>query len=330
MSLRKVCGYFFLLLGFGTLQAHAATGTFERTLQVSGPVRMELTSGSGNITVRTGANHSVHVVARIQARDSWFGMSAAEKIRSLEANPPIEQQGNVIRIGKIANSESGAWWFWWTPYNVSIDYDLTVPAQTELVSGTGSGDQSINGLRVSCTAKTGSGNIRVEDMVGDLQLNTGSGDLKISSVKGAVNAKTGSGTIHAIGVAGEVSAFTGSGRVEIEQVALDNATIKTGSGGVVLRGAQGGVRIETGSGEIRIEGEPTGDWHIGTGSGDINLMLPSQVSFNLDARTSSGRVDLHRPLTVQGFVSRNHFQGKAGSGGPLLDVHTGSGNIAIN
>jgi DUF4097 and DUF4098 domain-containing protein YvlB len=118
--------------------------------------------------------------------------------------------------------------------------------------------------------------------------------------------------------------------VEIQQVAVGNAKIATGSGGVNLRGIRGGLRIEAGNGGIHVEGEPTGDWHIGTGSGNIDLRLPLQVSFNLDARTSSGSLKVDRPLTVQGFVSRNHLQGKVGNGGVLLEAHTASGRIEID
>ena len=331
MKIARICGCLLFLIGFVTLPAEAETGSFERTLLVSGPVNMEVTSGSGNITVRTGANGSVHIVARIQAHDSWFGMSAAEKIRNIESNPPIERQGNAICLGKVGDRQSGTWWWLGGIFdNVSIDYDLTVPAETALVSRTGSGDQSIDGLRLSSSAKTGSGNITIENLVGDIQVSSGSGDLKIDSVKGALKAETGSGNIRATGVAGEVSASTGSGKVEVQQVAPGNATIRTGSGGVILRGVRGGVRIETGNGEIRIEGEPTGGWHIGTGSGNIDLMLPSQGSFNLDARAASGSVKMGRPLTVQSSFSRNHVQGQTGNGGPLLEARTGSGNIAID
>jgi hypothetical protein len=331
MKFTKICCPFLLLVGLGTLQAQAETGTFERTLQVSGPVSMEVTSGTGNITVRVGGGSSVHILAKIQAHDSWFGMSASEKVRNLRSNPPIEQQGNTIRIGKTGDSQSGTWWwFRWISDNVSIDYDLTVPAQTGLISHTGAGKQSINGLQLAATAKTGSGDITVENIVGDVHVSSGSGDLKIDSVRGALNAETGSGNIRATGLAGEVSASTGSGNVEIQQVAAGDAKIATGSGGVNLRGVRGGLKVETGNGGIHIEGEPTGDWHIGTGSGNIDLRLPLQVSFNLDARTSSGSLKLDRPLTVQGLVSRNHLKGKAGNGGVLLDAHTASGNIEIN
>ncbi len=285
MKYAKFCALFLVLLGICALQVHADTGSFDRTLQVSGPVDLDVTTGSGNITVRAGASGSVHVVAKIRAHDSSTGISAAEKIRRLEANPPIEQQGNTIRIGYIEDLD--------LRNNISIDYDVTVPAQTKLGSHTGSGNQSVKGLQLPVTANTGSGNVTVEDISGDVNASSGSGDLRINSVKGDLKGQTGSGNVE-------------------------------------MRGIKGGVRVHTGSGDVRVEGEPTGDWRVGTGSGSIEVKVPSGLPFNLDAKTSSGELTVHHPLTVEGTVSRNHLQGKVGNGGVLLDLHTGSGNIEVD
>jgi Putative adhesin len=305
------------------LQA-AATGHFERTLQVSGPVDLEVSSGSGEITVRTGANNSVSVSARIHASSgSWlFGGNEEEKIHKIEQNPPIEQQGNTIRIGRIEDSE--------LIRHISIDYELTVPAQTKLNAHTGSGAISITGVQLPLTAKTGSGGITVNNIGAETRINSGSGGLTIHGVKGSLHAETGSGSIHGDGVAGEIVATTGSGRVELEQISPGDARVETGSGSVKLRGIKGGLRVSTGSGGIDAEGEPTHDWHLGAGSGSITLKVPAQASFNLDARTSSGTLTVNHQVTMQGAISKNHIQGKVGNGGVIMDVHTGSGSIAID
>lgn len=311
------------VFGIGLLQASAAvTGHFDRTLKVNGPVDLDVISGSGNITVHTGSNDVVVVSARIHASNSWlFGGSAEDRIHRIEQNPPIEQQGNIIHIGRVQERELFR--------NISIDYDLTVPAQTRVTSQTGSGDQVINGLQLPVNARTGSGNITVDNLGADARINSGSGDLKIGSVKGTLNATVGSGNIHADGVAGEITANTGSGDVEMRQVAAGNVKVDTGSGNIKLHGIKGGLHARSGSGDIQADGEPTGDWQLGAGSGNISLKIPSQASFNIDARTSSGTLKVTRPVTVQGTMSHNRIQGKVGNGGPLLDLHTGSGNIYV-
>src|SRR3954468_2628168 len=78
-------------------------GSFTRTLSVSGTPDIEISTGSGDIKVHSGNTTSVIVNARISASDSWFGggASAEEKVKRIEANPPITQSGSFIRIGKI-------------------------------------------------------------------------------------------------------------------------------------------------------------------------------------------------------------------------------------
>jgi hypothetical protein len=39
---------------------------------------------------------------------------------------------------------------------------------------------------------------------------------------------------------------------------------------------------------------------------------------------------MNRPVTVQGILKRNRVEGKVGNGGPLLSLHTGSGDIRID
>lgn len=325
MKTWKNLGLVLLTLTVGVLPLSASsTGHFERTLQVSGPVDLEVTSGSGNITVHTGGAGTLSVSAKIHgSTGSWFfGGDVEERIQRIEKNPPVEQQGNTIRMGKFEDRDLAR--------NISIDYDLTVPAQTRLNSRTGSGDQSLSGLQLALTANTGSGNITIENVSADTRIRSGSGDLKIDSLKGTLNAETGSGNIRARNVAGEIVASTGSGDIEMHQTGTGDVRVGTGSGNVRLEGLKGGLRAETGSGDIEAQGEAAHDWRLGAGSGNITLRLPSHAAFNLDARTSSGSLNIHHEITMQGSISKNHIQGKAGGGGILLDLHTGSGDIEID
>lgn len=303
--------------------AIAAEGHFHRTLQVTGPVDLSIQTGSGKINVRTGDNSTVQVEGTIQARNSFLSKGDAEqRVRYLESNPPIEQEGNVIRIGRVTDSRM--------LHNVSISYELVVPANTRLRSRTGSGEQKVDGISGPLDASTGSGDIRASNIGAGVQATTGSGQIVLETVKEGVRASTGSGAIRATGVGGSVRASTGSGNITVEQTGVADARVSTGSGSITLRKIRGLVHASTASGSITAEGGGQSPWHLKTVSGNVSVQVPQNLGFDLRAHTVSGSISTSRPLTMQGTVNKREITGKAGSGGFLLDVSTVSGNIHID
>ena len=305
------------------LMARGAEGSFDRTLKVTGPVELDVTTGSGNIDVRTGDAATVRVHGVIRVNDRWGNSheGAEKKVRYLEDNPPIQQNGNILRIGHIDDPELRR--------HVSISYELVVPVETRLHSETGSGDQTVAGVRGPAKVSTGSGNLKVSGIADETRVDTGSGDIELNSIKGGVFAETGSGNIRATGVAGAIRAHTGSGDVRFEQTSEDPVKADTGSGNVEVSGVRGSLQASTGSGNITAQGEPRGDWKLDTGSGNVTMHVPSSASFSLYAHTGSGSVNTSLPITVTGKVGGHELRGKVGTGGSLVDVGTGSGDIRI-
>ena len=142
--------------------AQQATGAFDRTLTVTGPLDLEVRSGSGSIEVRTGSPGRVEIHGRVRAGD-WgvfrSSSSAQDRVRRIEASPPIEQAGNRVTVGRIDDEDLK---------NVSISYTVIVPPDTTLVAKTGSGSHVIEGIHGTLTASSGSGSIRVRDAGGDV------------------------------------------------------------------------------------------------------------------------------------------------------------------
>jgi hypothetical protein len=113
-------------------------GHFDRTLSVTGAVDLTVHTGSGNIAVKPGDSNKVEIHATIRANHSWMNGDASARIHDIETNPPIEQNGNTIRIGHFDDRE--------LEHNISVSYDVIVPAQTKLHSESGSGDETIDGI----------------------------------------------------------------------------------------------------------------------------------------------------------------------------------------
>jgi DUF4097 and DUF4098 domain-containing protein YvlB len=302
--------------------AGAVEGHFARTLQVSGAVDLEVQTGSGTIDVRTGDSSSVRITGTIRATSGWFdSVDAEEKVRYLETHPPIEQHGNIIKIGRIEDEE--------LKRNVSISYEIVTPVETRLRSSSGSGEQDVRGVRGPVEASSGSGHLRLTNIGDMVRASTGSGHISVEGVKGSVRASTGSGEILATGVAGGLHASTGSGSVTLRQTAPGDVDVSTGSGTLQLEGVHGAVRAQTASGNILAEGEGQESWRLSTASGSVTVRLPGEQGFTLHAHTVSGSVHTAREMTVQGTFGKHDLEGKVGGGGFLLDVSTVSGNIRV-
>lgn len=291
-------------LPFTCALAQSATGSFERTLSVAEPAELDVTTGSGSIAITGGTEGQVAVRGTIRVHRG-AGRSAADAealARRLEMDPPIEVTGNSVRVGHLDEDERR---------DVSISYEITVPAGTSALSRTGSGDQNIAGLEGSVDARTGSGEITLTDIGDAVEVSTGSGDINAERIAGAFDGTTGSGSITLVQTGdGAVSAATGSGRVS-------------------LTGVRSTARARTGSGSIAIEGVPGGPWDIETGSGSVNLRIPAATAFSLDVRSSSGAVETTHAVTMVGRLERGALRGDVRGGGALVHARTGSGGIRI-
>jgi hypothetical protein len=240
-------------------------GSFDRTLAVSGPVDLDIRTGSGGIRIDTGAGDTVHVVGRIRA-NNWFDGDPEGRVKEIEAHPPIEQSGNTVRIGQPGDNDLFR--------SISISYEVTVPASTRVRSIAGSGGQTIRHVTGPVEASAGSGGLRIEATGSAIDARTGSGGIVITAAQAAVHARAGSGGIRIDGK--PVDAWelqTGSGGITMS--VADNTPFeldaRAGSGRIDshlpinpitevskhrLRGrvGTGGARVElsTGSGGIRI------------------------------------------------------------------------------
>lgn len=265
-----------------------ADGHFERTLSVSGQPDLYISTGSGRIKVFPGSDSQIHIKAHLHASNGW---SAARgdidaRIHRIESDPPIRQSGNEIHVGET-NDRS-------LFNNISVDYEISVPAAVALNLHSGSGDVEVDHVGRFLAATTGSGSVRVHGLSGPSDLRTGSGD------------------------------------VELQQNVGGNVKAQTGSGSIRINGLDGSLNARTGSGDIEANGHIAGSSRLSTGSGSVRLGLSQESHFDLNASTGSGSIRVHFPGAPSGDERHQHLNGPVNGGGPLLEAHTGSGDIEIN
>jgi len=271
-----------------TLGAHdrdVVRGSFTRTLKVSGPVDLDVSTGSGDVRVRPGDNGTVVIRAKIQGHYRDGGGSDVEsRVREIESHPPIEQDGNHLRIGHLP-SELG--------HNISIDYEMEVPVETSLNVQSGSGDLSVEGTHGAVEGRSGSGDVKIHDVQGSVSIHTGSGDAKFEGITGdRVEIETGSGDVQLRDLHSALHVRTGSGDIEADGAPTGDWVLHTGSGGVTVKVPDDlgfDLDAHTSSGDIStgrtVEAQGTmgrGELHgkvhgggvrleVSTSSGDINI-----------------------------------------------------------
>ena len=260
----------------------------------------------------------IHAEFRVQI---WPWENARRRIEEVVQHPPIEQQGNLIRIGGNLLRRT----------NMTVNYTIVVPAETELRGITGSGDLDVRGIRGPASLTAGSGEIRAEDIGQDTQAVAGSGGIHLASIHGDVQATAGSGDLELSAIRGEIRAQTGSGDVRVTQPG-GAVNAGAGSGDLTITGASGDLRARTGSGDVTVDGNPLAKryWEIHTGSGDVALHVPSSASFRLYARSSSGNIETDIPIIIEEKTSKHELRARVGDGQARVDVETSSGGIALH
>lgn len=294
------------------------SGSFDRTLTVTGPAQLELHSGSGRVEIRAGQAGQVRIHADFTIWSSMFE-ETHNQAQDFAAHPPVDQQGNVIRVGYQDQSFR----------QVKVEYTIYVPQDTEVRAQIGSGNMDVSDVQGPAVLRTGSGSITARHIHNDTEAESGSGSISLADISSRATATTGSGTIELSRIGGDIRTSTGSGRIDLEET-RGRINVKTGSGGIQVTGASDDVRATTGSGSIRIQGNPAASsyWQIHTGSGSITLDVPSDASFRVHASSHNASINSDLPLTID-QQDRREVRGHIGSGTASVELETGSGSIHI-
>jgi DUF4097 and DUF4098 domain-containing protein YvlB len=259
-------------------------GKFERTLTVTGPVRLEVTANSGVIRVLKGEAGSVRIRGVARARSSFFIWGdISGRLRRIEANPPIEQDGNAIGVGDVTDR--------WLLRGINLLVEIMTPADTEVRALADSGDIRIEGLNGPIDCETDSGQIEVSWIGSEVRAASDSGAIRVQGAKGAVDVRTDSGRIEALEVEGTIDANTDSGSILLSQTAVAPVCAHSDSGRIRLKLAESGgytIRAKTDGGRIelpemtgqrlsrhKLEGDVRGGGSVvdlETDSGDIEVM----------------------------------------------------------
>lgn len=313
---------------------------FNRTLQVRTDPDLDVSSGPGGVTILTGPSGVVRVRAIIRPLFGAADLGLAEAaIRTLEEKPPIEQDGNRIRVGFVNDTSILG--------RVSITYEIETPRESRCRVSTSSGGIQISGLAGPATASSSSGRIEIDSVAQDVVVNNSSGAVVIRRSGGRVSATTTSGLLQVVDTSGPVELQTTSGRTEVTDIA-GYLKSRTNSGSIIVNGASAGVHAVNHSGSIdahRVVGEVVAQTNSGairisqvkpapitarTDNGAIKVDLARRGGYDLDAQSETGKVSGPIPDEGDRVVEARRVRGPIRGGGPLVDLDTRSSKITVN
>jgi DUF4097 and DUF4098 domain-containing protein YvlB len=265
-------------------RAEAATQHFEKHFAVKGhPVVCIHNVASGRIEVKSTKNSEV-IVAGTQA-------SAKVSLETESVGDRIDVSANIVDVSA-------------QPADLEVNFQLTVPEETEL------------------ELKTQTGLIYVEQVMGDMTLQSVAGDVHLKEVSGYIVVRTTNGSLVCSQCAGKLDFNSVSGSAQLLQPGLTNVTLFTTSGNILFDGDF-----------IR-----TGIYTMRSGKGTVEVHFSGNDSFDLNAQTATGTVDnqaeaylkpdSHGVKHMASKFTKGLF-GTVGSGLAKVELSSYSGTIRI-
>jgi len=259
-------------------------GSFEKLCRVEGPVRLDVSVDSGFVRVTAGDANSVRVRGILRARRSLFDWgNAEERIRRIEANPPVEQSGDTIRVGDVADR--------WLLRGIALFLEIAAPPHTAVRALGDSGDIRVEGIQGPVDCETDSGEIEVSGIGSDVSVTTDSGAIRIRRVKGRVRATTDHGEIDALETDGPIEASTDHGEVRLSQAVAAPIRAETDHGSISVKLAPDAgynVSVRTDHGTITV---PEMEWRERPTNQEVNGRIRGGGPV-VDLETDHGDIDV--------------------------------------
>lgn len=281
--------------------ADSVEGSFTESFTVDGPVALEVESSSGSVEIVGVEGDEVTVRGKIRAGWGLDREAAERRVRDVERNPPVELRGGVVAVGKLVSPE--------LPNNVSVSYEITIPARAEVTVRGSSGSQTVEGVDGPVKLHASSGSVRVRDIARDVEIDVSSGSLTVEDVGGSLAADSSSGSQTSRRIAGNVTARASSGSVKLEEI----------GGEVTVRSSSGSVRVD------QVAAAPV---TVDASSGSIRVRTIPEAGYDFDIRTRSGGIGLPSGASLA-LDEKRHKKGALRGGGPLLALQASSGSVDV-
>jgi DUF4097 and DUF4098 domain-containing protein YvlB len=287
-----------------------STEPFSRAFPVGKGATLLLSNVAGNIQVSAGTAERIEVEA---LKHGWGPNVEQAKRRLADALIETYATGSRVEV-RVEHGER-------RDVHVDIEFNVKVPADAAVDLRTVSGD-----IRVTNTK----GEVRIQSISGNLGLE---GTARLAAVKTV----SGGITITNAGAVPQLSLSTINGDLMVQTLNARGLDVNTVNGDVRITGWSGDrAHIRTLDGDLDLQTSLVkgGRYEIESHAGDINLSLPEQPGFELEAHTFNGRIRIDFPIRSEGPIRDNDrgprtVRGTYGDGSSSLRLQTFNGNLTV-
>jgi DUF4097 and DUF4098 domain-containing protein YvlB len=314
---------------------------------------LKVASDRGNVTVSAWDQNSIKIAVhkKVVTNDEQDSKRIDQATK-----PTITVADNVVTVN--ANTTAAG------QHGVSTDLEILIPKKASVDLSTRRGEVAVRDRVGAVKVSTAHGDVTLEDVDGNADVTIRSGSLRANRIKGDLlldgrlddsNISDVTGSVKMTGdffgstTLAKISkgASFKSSRTDMDMAGLPgemtldsgdlhgtNVTgpfrLSTRSKDIHLENISGDVRVENSNGTVEIHPNPLGNIQVDNRKGDVQLVLPSGASFNINAHARRGEVESDfSQLTVDNSRNEGKVSGTVGKGGPNVEINNEHGTIEI-
>lgn len=303
----------------------------------------------GDVAISTASDDRMHIkLDKTVYSNSTSG--ADRRLRAME--PLIVTSGSVVTMHMpSSDSQIG-------------DMEIALPADVSVQVRAEHGDVTVNGRQAAVTVNSNHGDVQLESIVGPVHATMHQGDFSASSIQGdltlaghlndlTLSQITGLvaldgdffGDVHFEKLHGpvhfhssrtdlQIAGLEGSVSLDDGDMTIENATgpvsVGTHAMDIELHHVTGDLRVHNANGEIQVRADsPIGSMDIEDRNASIQVSVPADAKFSVEATAVDGEVHTDFDLTTDNGNRHSIVSGSVGGGGPLFHITAVKGDITL-
>ncbi|HWF67604.1 MAG TPA: DUF4097 family beta strand repeat-containing protein [Acidobacteriaceae bacterium] len=334
---------------FGT--RHEARDQVQHALPANATVIIQ--NPQGDVSVSPGEKPASIDQLRLTLNKTVYSNSDSDAQRKMQGLEPLITSHDNTVVVHMPSSESQ-----------TADIAATLPAKVAIQVRAGHGDIAVNGRQASVdvnadhgdtTLSAISGQVRAvmhhgdfsaNNIQGDLDLSGRMDDVSVSQVAGAAMLNGDFfGDVHLEKVHGpmhlhssrtdcQAAQLGGSMSLDGDDLSINAATgpiaVTTHAKDVSLQRVTGDIKVQNSDGSVEVIAlNPVGAINIDNRKGSVQVTLPGDAKFSVQATASDGEVHSDFKLSAQNGEDRGTISGVVGAGGPLIRIVAEKGDITL-